>query len=96
MAPQCVWCSLDLDLQLYPCIEQQLLETGESFESYVCNVFYGKVWGDDLVAAAFGDMWNISILIITPISKTPINLFHNCGLDLDLWPWLRSRSTAMA
>ena len=61
----------------YPCIEQQLLETGESFESYVCNIFHGKVWGDDLVAAAFGDMWNISVSIITPISKTPINLFHN-------------------
>ena len=35
----------------YPCIEQQLLETGESFESYVCNIYHGKVWGDDLVAA---------------------------------------------
>ena len=61
----------------YPCIEQELLKTGKSFESYVCNVYHGKVWGDDLVAAAFSDIWNISISIITPISKTPINLFHN-------------------
>ena len=35
------------------------------------------MWGDGLVAAAFGDMWNLAISIITPISKTPINLFHN-------------------
>ena len=28
------------------------VKTGESFKSYVCNVFHGKVWGDDLVAAA--------------------------------------------
>ena len=32
--------------------------------------------GDDLVAAAFGDMWNLVISIVSPISKKPIHLFH--------------------
>lgn len=62
--------------KFYKYIEQELLATGESYESYCVNIFDGNVWGDDLIAAAFGDMWNLSISIISPISKTPINLFH--------------------
>ena len=60
----------------YPYIEQELLETGESFESYCYNIFQGEVWGDDLIAAAFGHMWNISISIVCPIFNKPLHLFH--------------------
>ena len=53
-------------LKFYKYIEQELLETGESYESYCYNVYMGNVWGDDLVAVAFGDMWNLAISIVTP------------------------------
>ena len=61
----------------YKCLEIQLLETGESYESYCYNVYNRNVWGDDLVAAVIGDMWNIGISIITPIHNKPVALFHN-------------------
>ena len=63
--------------KFYPLLENELLETGESFESYCVNVFYGNVWGDDLIAAAFGDMWNLTITIVSPAFTDPIKLFHN-------------------
>ena len=63
--------------KFYPLLENELLETGESFESYCVNVFNGNVWGDDLIAAAFGDMWNLTITIVSPAFNDPINLFHN-------------------
>ena len=62
--------------RFYKYLEQELLETGESYESYCYNIFHCNVWGDDLMAAAFGDMWNLAIFIISPISKKPIHLFH--------------------
>ena len=55
-------------------MEQEFAETGEP---YVTNIFRGKVWGDDLIAAAFGDMWNIAITIISPGFTKPQPLFHN-------------------
>ena len=64
-------------LKFYKYIEQELLETGESYKSYCYNVYMGNVWGDDLVAAAFGDMWNLAISIVTPIFNKPLDLFHN-------------------
>ena len=57
-------------------MEQELLEMGESYESYCYNIFHCNVWGDDLVAATFGDMWNLAISIVSPISKKPIHPFH--------------------
>ena len=63
--------------KFYPYVEHDLLETGESYESYCYNIFHGNIWGDDLVAAAFGDMWNVPISIISPLVSKPINLFHN-------------------
>ena len=33
--------------------------------------------GDDFIAAVFGDMWNVAISIVTPISRKPMALFHN-------------------
>ena len=33
--------------------------------------------GDDLIAAVFGDMWNIAINIVLPTAKKPFHLFHN-------------------
>ena len=61
----------------YKPLEHQLTKSGESFESYVFNVFHKNVWGDDLVAAVIGDMWNVAISIVTPSHRKPIALFHN-------------------
>ena len=64
-------------LKFYPYMEQEFTETGESYESYVMNIFRGKVWGDDLIAAAFRDMWIIAIMIISPGFTKAQPLFHN-------------------
>ena len=61
----------------YKYVEEDLLYTGESYESSVYNVFHCNVWGDDLIAAVFGDMWNIAISIVSPTAKKPFHLFHN-------------------
>lgn len=58
-------------------MEQELTETGESYESFCVNVYKCNVWGDDLIAAAIGDMWNIGITILSPVFRKPIHLFHN-------------------
>ena len=62
--------------KFYKVIEQELLDTGESYESYCYNVFHSLVWGDDLVAAVFSDMWNVSISIVSPVYRYPIDLWH--------------------
>ena len=61
----------------FKCIKQELLRSGESYESYCYNVFNKNVWGDNFIAAVFGDMWNVAISIVTPISRKPMALFHN-------------------
>ena len=63
--------------KFYTSIENELIETGESYESYCYNVFHSHCWGDDLEAAAFGDMWNVSISIVSPCYKYAIDLWHN-------------------
>ena len=63
--------------QYYKALEMQFIRTGESYESFVYNVFHQNIWGDDLLAAVIGDMWNIAISIVTPIQKKPVALFHN-------------------
>ena len=63
--------------KFYKSIEQELSESGESYESYCYNVYYSKVWGDDLVVAAFSDMWNVTISIVSPCYKYPVDLWHN-------------------
>ena len=61
----------------YEALEMQFIKTGESYESFVYNVFHQNICGDDLLAAIIGDMWNIAISIVTPIHKKPVALFHN-------------------
>ena len=61
----------------YKYVEEDLLYAGESYESFVYNVFHCNVWGDDLIAAVFRDMWNIAISIVSPSAKKPFHLFHN-------------------
>ena len=63
--------------KFYKSIEQELTESGETYESYCYNVYHSKVWGDNLVAAAFSDMWNVAISIVSPCYKYPVNLWHN-------------------
>ena len=60
----------------YKYVEQELLETGESYDSYCYNIFHNQVWGDDLIAAVLGDMWNLAISIVTPVLLNPLHLFH--------------------
>ena len=61
----------------YKALEYKLIKTGESYESYVFNVFHRNIWGDGLIATVIGDMWNIAISIVTPIHKKPVALFQN-------------------
>ena len=61
----------------YKYVEQELKKRGESYESYCCNVFHGNVWGDDIIASVFVDMWNMAISIVSPVAEKPIHLFHN-------------------
>ena len=63
--------------RFYKFYEEHLLRAGESYESYVVNVFHAKVWGDDLIAGAFGDMWNVAVSVVSPVAKKPFHLFHN-------------------
>ena len=63
--------------KFYTSIENELIETGESYESYCYNLFHSHCWGDDLIAAAFWDMWNVSISIVSPSFKYAIDLWHN-------------------
>ena len=60
----------------YQYVEEDLLKAGESYKSFCVNVFRCNVWGDDLIATAFGDMWNIAVSIISPVAKKPFHLFH--------------------
>ena len=63
--------------QFYKAVEDELNQSGESYESYCFNVYHSNVWGDDLVAAVFSDMWNIAISIVSPAIKYPVDLWHN-------------------
>ena len=40
------------------------------------NIFYSNIWADDLVAAAIGKLFNISITIVSPAFEKPLDLFH--------------------
>ena len=69
----------------HKCLEIELLKTGESYESYCYNVFNRNIWGDDLIVAIIGDMWNVAISIVTPIHKKPMAFFHNKDiLDIEI------------
>ena len=61
----------------FKCVEQELLRTGKSYESYCYNIFNKNVLGDDFIAAVYGDMWNVTISIVTPVHRKPISLWHN-------------------
>ena len=63
--------------QFYKAVEDELNQSGESYESYCFNVYHSNVWGDDLVAVVFSDMWNIAISIVSPAIKYPVDLWHN-------------------
>ena len=63
--------------KFYKSIEEELTDSGESYESYCYNIYHSKVWGDDLVTAAFSDMWNIAISVVSLYYKYPVNLWHN-------------------
>ena len=61
----------------YPYIEWELIQTGESYESYCTNLFRGNIWGDDLIAGVIGDMWNLAVSVISPIYTKPVKLWHD-------------------
>ena len=51
----------------YKALELELIKTGESYESYIFNVFHQNIWADDLITAVISDMLNIAISIVTPL-----------------------------
>ena len=63
--------------RFYKAVKDELIESGESYESYCFNVYHSNMWGNDLVAAVFSDMWNIAISIVSPLIKFPVDLWHN-------------------
>ena len=58
----------------YPYIKEDLGD--QSYVSYCRNIYEGNVWGDDVMLAAIGHMWNVSITVIMPHSD-PLHLFHD-------------------
>ena len=74
MMRQIVMQMLRHPMRYYKYLEHELVETGESYKSYCCNVYRGNVWGDDLLASVVGDMWNIAITIISPFMFKTIPL----------------------
>ena len=66
--------------KFYNSIESELMLSGESYESYCYNVYHSNCWGDDLVAAAFADMWNVSISIVSPCYHYALDLWHNAEI----------------
>ena len=54
-----------------------LEDNNESWESYCMNIYYGNIWADDLVAAAIGKLFNVSVTIVSPAFEKPLNLFHD-------------------
>ena len=54
----------------------------ESYVSFVSNVFYGNVWGDEVVAGAIAHMWNLPISFVIPPVPGEIKLFHNTTADV--------------
>ena len=60
----------------YHLIEWELVQTGESYESYCTNLFKGEIWGDDLIAAVISDMWHVAISVVSPSYLKPVPLFH--------------------
>ena len=65
----------------YPYIKEDLGD--QSYVSYCRNIFKGNIWGDDVMLAAIGHMWNISITLVMPHSD-PLHLFHDNYEDPDL------------
>ena len=58
----------------YEYVAHDLIGFDESYESYVTNIFNGKIWGDDLMASAIVHMFDIPISIVSP---EIVDLFHN-------------------
>lgn len=58
----------------FPYVQYSL--DGESYLSYVTNIWEGNSWADDMVAAAIGHMFNIAITIVNPLFDKPLDLFH--------------------
>ena len=40
------------------------------------NIYYGNIWADDLVAAAIGKLFNISVTIVSLAFEKPLDLFQ--------------------
>ena len=59
----------------FPLVEPEL--DGESYCSYVENIFEGNVWADDMITTAISKMFNISITIISPRLPEALHLFHD-------------------
>ena len=60
--------------KFFPLVQDELLKSGESYESFCLNVFDGNRGLDDILSIAVVDMWKISVTLVTPTDV--LNLFH--------------------
>ena len=47
----------------------------QSYESYILNFFYGYSYGDELIAAVWGHIWNLRVTMISP-HTLDLKCFH--------------------
>ena len=50
--------------------------TMKAIDHTVTNIYKGVTWGDSLVMAAISKMWNVTISMVSPNYKKPLELFH--------------------
>ena len=67
---------------LAPIIEP-LITTGDSYESFLRNIFHGTLYGGVAELIICSHMWNVKISVISPESGL-LNIFHNAEADIVL------------
>lgn len=56
---------------------------GQSFQSYIMNIWNGKSYGDALCLGVLAHMWNLKITVISPNSPDAL-IFHHDEEDPDI------------
>ena len=62
-------------------VEYFLKQDGESYESYVTNIFRGDLWDDTTIATAVCGMFNLVVTIVTPSNYKPQHMMHELTND---------------
>ena len=61
----------------YGDLSLHLLETGETLQSHMTNLWNGKKMPDTSVASGICHMWNLPITMVSPVLRQPLNLHHD-------------------